>query len=144
MTTDDAGIPVRTEHYTMKSNLKTRQYEDRSIPKYITPDQFARLYKLALKKKDLCAVVIMRLGYGYGLRLGEILGLTLEDITEVSIDKKITPVLYIRNRLSDKIISLRRIFSIQPMSGSIVRKIIGMLGTVLSLLMTCMKSFLIM
>lgn len=102
MTTDDAGIPVRTEHYTMKSNLKTRQYEDRSIPKYITPDQFARLYKLALKKKDLCAVVIMRLGYGYGLRLGEILGLTLEDITEVSIDKKITPVLYIRNRLSDK------------------------------------------
>lgn len=102
MSTDDAGLPIKTEHYTMKSNLRTKQYEDRAIPKYISPDQFAKLYKLALKKKDLCALVIMRLGYGYGLRLGEILGLTLEDVTEVSIDNQITPVLFIRNRLSDK------------------------------------------
>ena len=100
--TDDAGLPIKSEHYTMKSNLRTTQYEDRGIPKYISPDQFARLYKLALQKKDLCALVIMRLGYGYGLRLGEILGLTLEDVTEVSIDNQITPVLFIRNRLSDK------------------------------------------
>ena len=99
---DDAGLPVKTEHYTMKSNLKTTQYENRGIPKYISPDQFARLYKLALNKKDLCALVIMRLSYGYGLRLGEILGLTFEDVTEVSIDNQITPVLFIRNRLSDK------------------------------------------
>ncbi|MBQ1248249.1 MAG: site-specific integrase, partial [Clostridiales bacterium] len=102
MSTDAAGMPVKTEHYTMKSNLRTKQYEDRAIPKYINPDQFAKLYKLALKKKDRCALVIMRLGYGYGLRLGEILGLTLEDVTEVSIDNHLTPVLYIRNRLSDK------------------------------------------
>lgn len=102
MSTDDAGIPTYTEHYTMKANLKTKQYEDRGIPKYISPEQFAKLYKQALKDKDLCALVIMRLGYGYGLRLGEILGLTLEDITEVSIDNQITPVLFIRNRLSDK------------------------------------------
>ncbi len=102
MPTDDAGLPIKTEHYTMKSNLRTKQYEDRAIPKYISPDQFAKLYKLALQRKDLCALVIMRLGYGYGLRLGEILGLTLEDVTEVSIDKQIMPVLFIRNRLSDK------------------------------------------
>lgn len=102
MSTDTKGMPVKTEHYTMKSNLRTKQYEDRTIPKYISPDQFARLYRLALKNKDLCALVIMRLGYGYGLRLGEILGLTLEDVTEVSIDNQITPVLFIRNRISDK------------------------------------------
>ena len=102
MSTDKEGLPVRTEHYTIKSNLPASQYEDRQIPKYINPDQFAKLYKLALKKKDLCALVIIRLGYGYGLRLGEILGLTLEDITEVSIDNQITPVLFIRNRLSDR------------------------------------------
>ena len=102
MSTDDAGMPTYTEHYIIKSNLKATKYENRSIPKYISPDQFSKLYKLALDKKDLCALVIMRLGYGYGLRLGEILGLTLEDITEVSIEKHITPVLFIRNRISDK------------------------------------------
>lgn len=102
MPTDDAGLPIKAEHYTMKSNLRTKQYEDRAIPKYISPGQFAKLYKLALKRKDLCALVIMRLGYGYGLRLGEILGFTLEDVTEVSIDNQNTPVLFIRNRLSDK------------------------------------------
>lgn len=102
MFTDDAGFPVKSEHYYMKSNLRTTQYENRAIPKYISPEQFAKLYKLALEKKDLCALVIMRLGYGYGLRLGEILGLTLEDVTEVSIGGQITPVLFIRNRLSDK------------------------------------------
>ena len=99
--TDNDGFSIRTEHYTLKNNLKTSQYEDRGIPKYISPDQFAKLYRLALREKDLCALVIMRLGYGYGLRLGEILGLTLEDITEVSINKHITPVLYLRNRLTD-------------------------------------------
>lgn len=102
MSLDNAGLPVKTEHYTMKSNLRSTQYEDRGIPKYISPAQFSKLYKLALQKEDLCALVIMRLGYGYGLRLGEILGLTLEDITEVSIDNQITPVLFVRNRLSDK------------------------------------------
>ncbi|MDO4805176.1 MAG: site-specific integrase [Lachnospiraceae bacterium] len=102
MSTDDAGMPARTDRYAMKSNLRAGQYENRAIPKYISPDQFSKLYKLALEKKDLRALVIMRLGYGYGLRLGEILGLTLEDVTEATIDNQITPVLFIRNRLSDK------------------------------------------
>ena len=100
--TDVTQMHFNAEKYAMKSNLHTRQYEDRSIPKYISPEQFAALYKLALREKDLCAIIIMRLGYGYGLRLGEILGLTLEDLTEISIDNQFTPILFLRNRLSDK------------------------------------------
>ena len=39
--------------------------------------------------------------YGYGLRLGECLGLTMEDITETHVNGKLVPVLLIRNRMSD-------------------------------------------
>lgn len=99
---DNDGVTIKADHYTIKSNLRTSKYEDKGVPKYISPEQFAKLYRLALKKQDLCALVIMRLGYGYGLRLGEILGLTLEDVTEVSSNNQFSPVLIIRNRLSDK------------------------------------------
>lgn len=86
----------------MKSNRPVTAKEERNIPKYISLKQFHQLYKMAIEKKDLTAIVIMRLGYGYGLRLGEILGLTLEDVTEAKIDNQYIPIIYIRNRMTDK------------------------------------------
>lgn len=39
--------------------------------------------------------------YGYGLRLGEVLGLTIEDIQEIRDNGKLVPVIILRNRKSD-------------------------------------------
>lgn len=45
----------------------------------------------------------MHLMYGYGLRPGEALGLTLEDIQEIEREQGLIPVLILRNRMTDAI-----------------------------------------
>lgn len=83
-----------------KGNLKV--YKDNEVPKYISPNEFKELYNLALKNNDRTAMILFHLMYAYGLRLGEALGLTLEDVTEVKENNKYVPVIIIRNRMSDK------------------------------------------
>lgn len=93
---------ARTERIKYSSNLKAQEYGEQSIPKYIGPGDFKTIYKIALYANDKLAIIILHLMYAYGLRLGEVLGLTLEDIKEIRIDGKFVPVLILRNRLSDK------------------------------------------
>ena len=83
-----------------KNNLMTSS--NTQIPKYISPEIFAKLYSIAIREKNRQAQIIMHLMYGYGMRLGEVLGLTLEDTGETIINNKPVPYLIIRNRLSDK------------------------------------------
>lgn len=83
-----------------KNNL--RASKDTQIPKYISPEVFSKVYSAAIRDKNRQAQIIMHLMYGYGMRLGEVLGLTLEDICETVINSKPVPYLIIRNRLSDK------------------------------------------
>lgn len=85
-----------------KKNLKTNSYSDRTIPKYLSPDDFSNVYRLALEQKDRTAILLMHLMYVYGLRLGEALGLCFEDLKEVKRDGELVPVLLIRNRKSDR------------------------------------------
>ena len=75
-----------------------------SLPKYITVDEFVKIidyvktnvsYSLEMKLKLECMI---RLMYECGLRVGEVLGLTLEDFTYVNGDYPII----IRNRYTDK------------------------------------------
>lgn len=87
------------KHY--KSNLKTSSVEEGLAPRYISPDDFRKIYSLVIQEKDQSAKLLLHLMYGYGLRLGECLGLTMEDITETHENGKLVPVLYIRNRMSD-------------------------------------------
>ena len=72
------------------------------IPKFISPSEFLRLIEYSNLKNDLTATLLMTLMYQYGLRLGEALGLTLEDIDTATVEHEVCGVLYIRNRLSDK------------------------------------------
>lgn len=83
------------------NNLKTSKVNLDTVPKYISPEDFKKLYKLSIENKDKTAKLIMHLMYGYGLRLGEVLGLTMEDITEVYDHNELVPVLLLRNRMSD-------------------------------------------
>ncbi|MFD1707527.1 tyrosine-type recombinase/integrase [Siminovitchia sediminis] len=81
-----------------KSNKKVA--EKQSIPKYIKHDQYEKIIELIEEKYSLREEVIIQLMYKYGLRLGEVLGLTFEDIMPSYLDGKFD--LIIRNRISDK------------------------------------------
>lgn len=90
-----------TERKKYSNNLKAGEpyvY----VPKYLSPNDFRKLYRFAIEKNDRTSKIIMHLMYGYGLRLGEVLGLTIEDISEITFDGKLVPILYLRNRISDK------------------------------------------
>ena len=97
---NDFSGAVERIQYT--NNLRTTDPNAHTVPKYISPSEFEQLYKLAIAKKDARAMIIMRLMYCYGLRLGEVLGLTMEDLHETHRDNALVPTLILRNRLSDK------------------------------------------
>lgn len=84
-----------------KSNLNTSSVDEDLCPRYISPEDFRKIYSLVIQKHDEEAKLLLHLMYGYGLRLGECLGLTMEDITETRDNGKLVPVLLIRNRMSD-------------------------------------------
>ena len=87
-----------TSHYI--SNLKTGTPVNR-VPKYISIFEFSKIIELCRKDNNLLAECILRLLFQFGLRIGEVLGLTCEDLVEIEIDGTLYPVLFIRNRVSD-------------------------------------------
>lgn len=82
------------------------------VPKYISVDEFVRILEYVRKHYDPMTEIIIRLMYQCGLRLGEVLGLTADDLVVENIEHlqkrdcykyrdKYVPVAYIRNRVSD-------------------------------------------
>lgn len=103
---------VRTDHFFKEqvsspvhkkyaNNLKDLKYSENSVPKYIGPEDFRRIFRAVIDADDKQAQIIIHLMYGYGMRLGEVLGLTTEDIREVRDNGKLVPALILRNRLTD-------------------------------------------
>lgn len=96
---DSTGVTERIKYTT---NLRVSHPEMHTVPKYISPDEFEKLNRKAIKNNDKLAMCIMRLMYCYGLRLGEVLGLTTEDLSETHRDGQLVPTVILRNRISDK------------------------------------------
>lgn len=78
------------------TNLRTMSR--RHVPAYITQEEFVRMVQTCRENDDLRMECIIRLMYQAGLRIGEVLGLTFEDIVEENGLCKVI----IRNRLTDK------------------------------------------
>lgn len=97
-----AGVPTKVQRTRYVNNLPGKKYCERGVPKYVSPEEFRKLLRLARDAGDDTAEMVMRLTYVFGLRLGEALGLTIEDITEVLDGGDYVPVLVIRNRASDR------------------------------------------
>lgn len=98
-----AGLaPEQGRRDRYASSVRAVPYCDGEVPKYISPEEFGDLYSLAVTRGDKTAQVLMHLMYAFGLRIGECLGLTMEDIAETRVDGRLTPVLTLRNRLSDE------------------------------------------
>ncbi len=73
----------------------------RRVPKYINVEEFGKIINVIRDDKNPTGEIIVRLMYEYGLRLGEVLGISNEDVTEKNIDGELRPVIFIRNRASD-------------------------------------------
>ena len=86
------------------TNKKSVKLSEQYIPKYISLDDYINIVKY-IENGDsgfkLRNRIIIDLMYTTGMRLGEVLGLTFEDIKENGEDKRYGTV-YIRNRVSDK------------------------------------------
>lgn len=64
------------------------------VPRYIKESEYNQILDIVQGEYNLREEIIVRLMFENGLRIGEVLGLTLEDIDETKI--------FIRNRVSDK------------------------------------------
>lgn len=97
--THSAYIPESetTIEVTSYSARKKDYHPEISAPHYISVPEFKDILHVIRKKYTLREECIVRLAFECGLRIGEILGLTNEDI----IEKNGSIILKLRNRLTD-------------------------------------------
>ena len=84
------------------SSLRTNPHANDYACPYISPSEYLRLKDIAARHGDMQAVMLFHLMFIYGLRIGECLGITEEDLTLIEGHDGLIPTLLIRNRLSDK------------------------------------------
>lgn len=87
-----------------KYEYQLRDYKHVEIPKHIKLDQYKRMLHAVAEKNDLRMKCIIKLMYESGLRSGEVLGLTFEDIKQLDDPEtgEDVFVLILRNRKTDK------------------------------------------
>ncbi|MBO1219038.1 tyrosine-type recombinase/integrase [Mammaliicoccus sciuri] len=95
--------PFENTQYIPTSNYKENRVISHPIThinptKYINRNQFNRIQKIIVNNYSVREQIIINLMYFYGLRIGEVLGITLEDLKTDNHQYK----LIIRNRLTDK------------------------------------------
>jgi len=71
-------------------------------PMHLTIEQIQKLADAILKENDIRSYILMKLQVCYGLRRGECLGLTLEDMKKEIDGDTVQYKLYLRNRVSDQ------------------------------------------
>ncbi len=71
------------------------------VPKYISVEDFKKIIQHVREKYTLREEIIIRFMFECGLRIGEVLGMTADDLIVEKIGENYVPILYIRNRLSD-------------------------------------------
>ena len=91
---DETDSQIKVPHY----EVKIKNYDPEfSPPRYISIDEFKEILNVIRNEYTIREECIVRLMFETGLRLGEVLGLTNEDILE----KGTGTYLYLRNRCSD-------------------------------------------
>lgn len=84
-------------------DIKAKEYHRVQIPKYVSLDEFIKMLSLVHSEGDKQLECLIRLMYESGLRSGEALGLTYEDL-KMSIDgnNRVSYRVVLRNRLSNR------------------------------------------
>ena len=86
----------RNKNYLREGNAKNKY-----VPEYIRIDEYIALIKIAQEHNDIQGEIIMRLMFCSGLRIGECLGLTIEDIKQDANSDKVEYKVLVRNRTTD-------------------------------------------
>ena len=104
-------VSIITEYDGLHSTIQRTKYltsqakdshKDDYAPDHILPDEYRRLREIAFKRGNNQAIIMMALMYIYGLRLGECLGLTQEDIKFIQVDDELKPALILRKRKGEE------------------------------------------
>ena len=88
--------------YVYDANLSVNAHKQDRVPKYISMEQYIQLVEIARSKGDWAGIILMHLMFRYGMRLGECLGLTEEDLVSYRIKGIDVPTLIVRNRVTDR------------------------------------------
>jgi len=100
------GIHLKYTFIKDVRTLMAPSREDNWVPNYVSPGQFKALLEIVERERDDAARILLKLMYLYGMRLGECLGLTQEDIVMCGVmagDGAPLPMLRLRNRPSDEL-----------------------------------------
>ncbi|HWT73703.1 MAG TPA: site-specific integrase [Mobilitalea sp.] len=97
-TSSESDTPHSSERYASSENNTKDQGV---IPYYISVFDFQNILYEIRKHFSSCEECMVRLMYENGLRLGEVLGLTFDDITSEVYEGKKKFFVYLRNRVSD-------------------------------------------
>ena len=88
--------------YSRGYKVKVNTSPKKEVPKYISLTEYGNIIKLIRQNYTIREECIVRLMYETGLRIGEVLGLTNEDVVSEGSDGDFHNTVYIRNRLTDK------------------------------------------
>lgn len=83
-----------------KSNVKTVSKNE--VQRYISVDDYAKIIGLIRQKYSMREECIVRLMFETGMRIGEALGLTNEDVINQKLSDGYHNCVYIRNRVTDE------------------------------------------
>lgn len=101
---DFHGVRLGYSFVKRVRSLKAPAHDDDWVPMYVSPGQFKALLEVVDRRGDATGRILVKLMYFYGLRLGECLGLTQEDVVMLNSlpgDGAPVPMLRLRNRISD-------------------------------------------
>lgn len=94
----ESDLEIKVSNYQIQAKAYTNTI---SAPKYISIADFAKLIAIIRRDYTSREECIVRLMYESGLRIGEVLGLTGDDIEVVETPQGQLGYLYLRNRCSD-------------------------------------------
>lgn len=94
---------ARDMSYTSERYFTNEKYATvTEIPMYISVKDFKEIIKIIREEYTIREEIIVRLMFQCGLRIGEVFGMTFEDIDILEEDGIFICIGYIRNRCSDK------------------------------------------
>ncbi len=95
----DSEVAVVRNSYRTNDRKPIKQVE---VPRYISVDEFTSILTLVREKYTLREECVIRLMFQCGLRIGEVLGLTADDLVMEKLDNgEYAPLAYLRNRVTD-------------------------------------------
>lgn len=99
------SLTISSTDVNRVERFKTNERKSKNVadvPSYISVEQFQKMIEIIRSDYSIREEIIIRLMFQCGLRIGEVLGLTGDDIVMEKVDDKYISVAYLRNRASDQ------------------------------------------